>query len=449
MSLSREWRALRRGESAPQRRSEIERAYELFLDNELNLGADGAAADGPVREVVLDSWRRSVDRAIDPDAGPRAASLSPEELRELRRIHPLAAVLPVLERLLFAEAEDSGFIVAVGDAEGRLLWIDGDRRLRALAEGIGFAEGTDWSERVVGTSAPGSALALDHSIQVFGAEHFSRAVHQWSCAATPVHDPETGAILGVIDITGGETIAEPHVLPLVEATRAAVEAELSLEAMRRRVERDHRSTVRRSRSRKEDRPPRLLVLGREQALLDIDEHPVELGHRHAEILIALTGSPQGLGAGALAEVVYGDARSQQTLRAELVRLRKLFAVHGIAIELLSRPYRLSAPLRVDARDTLAALGRGAHRLALSGYGGTVLIGSDAPAVNELRDELDSTLRESMLQSAAPELLFEYAQQWAEDDVEAWQTLLQVLPPLSPKRARVVARLEALGRVAAR
>lgn len=440
--MSREWRALRRGESAQARRREIEQAYELFLGNELQEPGE----PGGVRDVVLESWRRSLDRAVDPDRGPSATVLDPGELRELRRIHPLAAALPVLTRLLLEEAADSGFIVAVGDAEGRLLWVDGDRELRGRAEEIGFVAGTDWSERSVGTSAPGSAIALDHPLQVFGAEHWGRAVHQWSCAATPVHDPETGAILGVIDITGGEAIAEPHVLPLLEATRVAVEAELKLESLRRRVDGTRRSMSSHDSSRtprSEDRRLRLLVLGREQALLDAPAGPLELGRRHAEILVALAAHPNGLNAAALAGAVYGESESRQTLRAEIVRLRRMLAAHGLPLTIESRPYRLSAALRIDARDALAALARGAHRLALSSYGGPALPGSEAPVILELRDELDATLRESMLQSAAPDVLFEYAQNWADEDEEVWQTLLQVLPPLSPKRARAVARLDAL------
>lgn len=448
--MSREWRALRRGESAEARRREIERAYELFLGNETQRFGGPL---GSIREIVLQSWRRSVDQSIDPNAEPGAVPLSADELRELRRIHPIAAALPVLERLLLDEAADSGFIVAVGDAQGRLLWVDGDRQLRAKAEDIGFVAGTDWSERSVGTSAPGSALALGHPMQVFGAEHFSRAVHQWSCAATPVHDPETGAILGVIDITGGEAIAEPHVLPLVEATRHAVEAELKLEAMRRRVEQERRRTLEpRQPQRSAGRPrasaaisPRLIVMGREQAVLDTGVALLELARRHAEILLALSTSPQGLSAAALAQQVYGERESQETLRAELVRLRKFFSVHGVQLGLESRPYRLDGLLQVDATDALAAIARGAHRLALASYGGPVLIGSESPIVVELRGELEATLRESMLQSAAPDLLFEYAQHWAEEDAQVWQTLLQVLPQLSPKRARVVARLEQLRR----
>ncbi len=447
--MSREWRALRLGESATLRRREIERAYERFLDAE---ATELPNALSPVRGIVLDSWRRSRERAVDPFAAPQAAAISRDELQELRRVHPLAAALPVLERLLINEAADSGFIVAVGDAQGRLLWVDGDRRLRAQAEDIGFTEGADWSERVVGTSAPGSALALGHPIQVFGAEHFNRAVHQWSCAATPVHDPDTGQILGVIDITGGETIAEPHVLPLVEATRHAVEAELQLASMRRRVEEQRRAAVSITRSgqvaagdRPRHAPPKLMVLGREQAVLDTGAGVVEISRRHAEILLALANSPKGLASGQLALQVYGELESQETLRAELVRLRKLLRSTASALSIESRPYRLSGELHVDANDALAAIARGAHRLALASYGGPVLIGSESPVAVDLRAELDATLRESMLQAASPDVLFDYAQQWAAGDEFVWETLLQVLPQLSPKRARVVARLEHMRR----
>lgn len=94
---------------------------------------------------------------------------------------------------------------------------------------------------------------------------------------------------------------------------------------------------------------------------------------------------------------------------------------------------------------LGALGRGAHRLALAAYEGPVLPASAAPAAERLRAEVDATLREAMLQAAGPDPLFEYAQNWASDDAQVWETLLQLLPPLSPKRARAVARLEQLQR----
>ncbi|GAB2554693.1 transcriptional regulator [Leucobacter ruminantium] len=441
-----EWRALRSGESVRERRRQLERAHERFIAD-AGIAADPEllerfARQAELRPVVFASWLRSQQRTVDPGRAPERPALDADELAELRRIHPIARVMPVVQRLLFEEASDSGLIVAVGDAAGRLLWLDGDARLRSAAEDMGFRAGMDWSEAAVGTSAPGSALALDHAIQVLGAEHYNRAVHQWSCTAAPVHDPTTGAIIGVIDVTGGDSAASPHILPLVEATLAAVEAELKVESLRSLMESGRPGSVPTARSAAV--APRLMVLGRDPALLETGQGSLALTGRHAEILLAVARRP-GLGAAALAEEVYGDAASQQTLRAEVVRLRKGLARHGAGIDLLSRPYRLDAPLRIDAVEALEALGRGAHRLALAAYEGPVLPGSAAPAVERLRADVDATLREAMLQSAAPDHLFEYAQHWAGDDAEVWETLLQVLPPHSPKRARVVARLEALQR----
>ena len=74
-------------------------------------------------------------------------------------------------------------------------------RLRAAGD-MNFAEGTLWSEGGAGTNAIGTAIALDHAVQVFGPEHFSDPVQRWTCSAAPIHDPDTGAVIGVIDLTG-------------------------------------------------------------------------------------------------------------------------------------------------------------------------------------------------------------------------------------------------------
>ncbi len=458
------WQALRPGESPLERRRVIERAHERFIAEFAHssdsttarwsdCGADARYADGPSREaprsVVLDSWFRS--RAVDPDRGAVRSIVDADELAELRRTHPLDRVLPVLRRLLFEQASESGFIVAIGDAAGRLLWVDGDSRLRARAEDMGFRSGADWSEAAVGTSAPGSALALDHAIQVLGPEHYSRAVHEWSCTAAPVHDPENGSIIGVVDITGGDEAAAPHLLPLVEATLAAVEAELQVAALTARIDqaRSAGGPLPGARSRAHERSapqasaPRLLTLGHHTPLLASASGTHRLTTRHAEILLALAEAPGGHSATALAELVYGDRARATTLRPEVLRLRQWLEAYDTGVTISTRPYRLSTPLRVDARDMLATLGRGAHRVALASYEGPVIPGSTAPIAVQLRDETDATLREAMLQSAATDPLFDYALAWAPDDREVWETLLQLLPPHSPRRARAVARLEAI------
>ncbi|QIM16353.1 transcriptional regulator [Leucobacter insecticola] len=441
--MSNGWQALQRGESVRERRRQLELAHERFVANDL---PHSGVVSSLLRPVVLQSWLRSRDRTIDPDAAPLGVALSADELAELRRTHPLSVVLPVVRRLLLQEATESGFIVALGDAAGRLLWVDGDPKLRAQAEDMGFLAGADWSEAAMGTSAPGIALELNHSLQVLGAEHYHRSVHQWSCTAAPVHDPRDGSVIGVIDVTGGDAAAEPHMLPLIEATLAAVEAEMRLVRLRETISQD-RPAASRASSRTTQavmtHPPRLLVLGQDPAVLEHRGQREIVSGRHAEILLALTAAPHGLTGAELAERVYGSRDAEATLRPEIVRLRRWLRDLGVPLELASKPYRLDGVLNVDAHELLTALERGAHRLALAAYDGPVLPASEAPFVDELRLDVDATLRESLLQSAAAAPLFEYAQLWASDDFEVWHTLLTILPPLSPRRARVVTKLEAL------
>ena len=146
-----------------------------------------------MRDVVRASWRRSLGSGVDPDGGAPPVELLDDDLIAYREAHPLATVMPVIRRLLVEDAEDDKMIVAVTDAGGRMLWVEGDPRLRSQAAGMHFVEGARWAEDVVGTNAPGTALAVDHAVQIYGSEHFRRPVQPWSCSAAPVHDPVTGA----------------------------------------------------------------------------------------------------------------------------------------------------------------------------------------------------------------------------------------------------------------
>lgn len=449
------WQALQRGESVRERRLQLARAHELFLGErpEITESTDARRVFEErtgVRRVVFDSWLRAGASAIDPDRGPTAPVFTASQLLEERATQPIGRVIPILERLLLEQAKDAGFIVALGDAGGRLLWVDGDQRTRSAAEDMGFAAGVDWSEAAIGTSAPGSALQLQHTIQVLGAEHYNRLVHQWSCTAAPVRDPSTGSLIGVIDVTGGDDLAAPHIIPMIEATLAAVSAELRLESIRRELDEERATSApRRSRRSQPELRPRLMVLGRNPAVLEHGERRSEVSGRHAEIMLALATTPRGLSASELAEAVYGERASTQTLRAEMVRLRRWIDDERLPIHLESRPYRLTqdgTPLTVDALELLSAISRGAHRVAFAAYEGEVLPGSQSPLAESVRQDVDGALRESMLQDATPEVLFGYAQQWARDDAEVWETLLRILPPLSPKRSRVVSRLTALAAV---
>ena len=434
--------------------SRQERLHEAAIGDRTDLGA-GVLRAG-VRRLVRESWQRSLSLRLDPLTAQAAPTLSLEELNRLRSGHPLAAVLPLVNRLLVRHAADVGLIVAVADESGRLLWIDGDSTVRTRAEDMHFVVGADWSEARVGTSAPGTALTLDHGIQIQRAEHFSQLAHTFSCTAVPIHDPVTGAVLGVIDITGGDGAVAPQTLPLVEAAVAALEAELriqSLSAPRPAAVRPSGFTA-----------PGVLLsgLGAENGALHGavsastpgsfgapvpgTRQTIDLSPRHTEILLLLAWHRQGLSADRLAALLNDDQphtghQQVENLRAEMVRLRRVLANNHPQLRIGSRPYRLETGVDTDAGRLLGLLSRGAHRMALAGYRGEVLPGSVASGVVEIRAEVSRRLRQTLLSDAAGEVLLDYARtDEASWDSEVWRACLELLPARSAQRAVVVARL---------
>ncbi|SEM99784.1 hypothetical protein SAMN05216281_10352 [Cryobacterium luteum] len=396
-----------------------------------------------VRKLVQDSWQRSLSLSLDPGSVAPERALTDAELRDLRNQHPLAAVLPVVHNLLIRHAVDAELIVAIGDESGRLLWIDGDRVLRRRVEEMLFVEGADWSESRVGTSAPGTALALDRGIQIRRAEHFNALAHPWSCTAVPIHDPDTGKILGVIDITGGDQAVAPQTLPLVEAAVAAMEAELRIQRLGRPQAAPPAPRSRLSLSPSVPRltPAVLSVLGTDHGQLQCGGSTADVSPRHTEILTLLAWHREGLSADRLAGYLFDQDTAVETLRAEMVRVRKVLAVLDPPITITSRPYRLESRLELDSQQVLAFLERGAHRVALGAYRGAVLPGSSAPGIIEIRSEVSSRLREAMLADASVDLLLTYARtEEATWDTEVWRACLELLPARSPKRATVVAHL---------
>ena len=396
-----------------------------------------------VRQLVQDSWQRSLSLCLDPSSVAPERTLTDSELRDLRNQHPLAAVLPVVHNLLIRHAIDAELIVAIGDESGRLLWIDGDRVLRRRVEEMLFVEGADWSESRVGTSAPGTALALDRGIQIRRAEHFNALAHPWSCTAVPIHDPDTGKILGVIDITGGDQAVAPQTLPLVEAAVAAMEAELRIQRLDRPADSPPAPRSRASVSLSVPRlaPAGLSVLGTDHGQLHCGSSTVDVSPRHTEILTLLAWHREGLSADRLASFLSDQDTAVETLRAEMVRVRKVLALLDSPITITSRPYRLESKLELDAQRVLAFLERGAHRVALGAYRGAVLPASSAPGIVEIRQEVSSRLREAMLADASVDLLLRYARtEEATWDTEVWRACLELLPARSPKRAMVVAHL---------
>lgn len=344
---------------------------------------------------------------------------------------------PLVRSLMLDDIAGSGVVVALTDRDGRLLWVEGDRSARDRAARIDFVEGSVWSEETVGTNAPGLALAVDRGVQILGPEHFSSTVHDWNCAAAPVHDPVTGDLLGAIDVTGGPAAGAPFALAAVRSVVAAVERELRSTAVALGPA---------------GAPPSLVrPAGRTTAHLSVLDGPSwtppggaarPLSPRHAEILLLLHSRPAGLNTEELAALLSEDDLGAVTVRAEISRLRR-----DLGDLIAARPYRLTVDTSSDVGELRGLIDRGdlAGAIARLGRGG-LLAGSFAPGVAELFEEVREDLRSRVLAAADPVALSAWTgSPHGGGDAAAWQRLAAVLPAGDPRRAVADGRLRLLHR----
>ena len=412
--------------------SAVRRAHERLAgpsETSLHLPSSGPG----VRTSVLESWDRSLARLRDPDSVQVQVAFETDRLAEVRRRHPFHAIMPLLRSHLIEPAKDAGLLAALGDEQGRLLWVEGERGVRDRAEAMGFVSGSDWSEEVMGTSAPALALRSGRPVQVSRAEHFAPDVHSWSCSAVPVTHPLTGQVIGIIDVTGGDDAVSSIVLPLLSSTAKAAGAQLSQLFTPQQM---HTGT--------EAAGTRLTVLGPSPALENPDGTRIPLSRRHAEILLLLHRRPDGISGAGLVERLWSVGGSEVTVRAEINRLRRTIGSIG-DLRIDARPYRLRGDVDSDLERTVQALASGDTDSALEQFTGTVLPGSEAPGVREIAAEVDALMRETLLQDGTWQQLWRFANlPDFRDDVEVLMTVLRLAPPEAAERNAAVVRLEALG-----
>jgi GAF domain-containing protein len=209
------------------------RKWARLLRRAHDSAVHGGHVPAIVREVIADSWARCSETGVDPAEPGAPLMIDPEDAGERWRAHPLSRMTEILRSVLGDLLYDARHIVVVSDADGCLLWSDGHPGVLRASERIRFSPGHAWSERAAGTNAIGTALAADHAVQVFSAEHYRSEVHGWQCSGAPVHDPETGDVLGAIDVTGTYDTAHPHNLALVQLAARLAEQQLRAEMLER------------------------------------------------------------------------------------------------------------------------------------------------------------------------------------------------------------------------
>jgi DNA-binding transcriptional ArsR family regulator len=417
-----------------------------------------------------DGARRRSTRAGDQQTPQNAWPAGEASARW--KAHPLAAASGVIRECLGPIATATAQFVVVSDADGMVLWMDGPDGVR-----------------------------LD------GAEsmHFNGGVQERTRAAAPVHDPDTGLLLGIIDVIGKLGTVDPFSLGCAVATARAVEYHL-LSVM---YERDARL-----RARYEDR---IVAGGPRAALLTPSGRVISAGDSVSWIGATRVAVPPGggeltvpSGVRAFAEpvgqqeafVVRAADRSRADSGRPRLRLRllrrdqpgveldgRLLALSPTRIEILAllcarpggmtseelaadlygddgrpsavrvqifrlrkdlgpwidtAPYRLALDVDSDVAEVCRLLDSGAVREAAERYQGPLLADSEAPGVVRERDALETWLRQAVMTSDEPEALWAWTQSWSgREDLAAWKRLLANLDYSDRRRTLAASRVSAL------
>jgi PAS domain S-box-containing protein len=218
-----QWLAVEAGADLLARARQIQKSWENLLPGgALDSELPPEATTG-LRPVVVESWRRALATGLDPTDLLPSVEADPYETRERWLEHPLGSLTHVLVAQLQQMVRESGSLVQVTDPSGLTLHLDGVEWLKERAAEMNLVEGARCSETVNGTNGVGTALAVNHPVQVFAFEHFSHHHREWVCSGAPIHDPVSGRLVGVIDLSSPWKIAHPRSLQLVTTAARSME----------------------------------------------------------------------------------------------------------------------------------------------------------------------------------------------------------------------------------
>lgn len=203
-------------------------AWERFLSG------DGMPRNA-VRRMIEDSWRRCLDRGVNPIRGAAPLAVDGNGLYSLQQRHLdlIEAARPVMIQAQEFLAE-SGTMMILTDPRGVILSVEGDPSAKASGQGVHLVPGALWDEAVSGTNAIGTALASGNPVQICASEHFCEGVKQWTCSASVIRDPYDGEILGALDISGLSGSHNAHCLALAVTGAGRIETRLATMEMEKR-----------------------------------------------------------------------------------------------------------------------------------------------------------------------------------------------------------------------
>src|SRR6201991_4913843 len=184
------------------RMSDAERYQAVTAARERFLAGDDRVRG--VRPEVATSWYRCREQyRVDPGltVAPRATARDEDSSEHTLEHEIVFAQLGGAAASIASEVENLGGVVAVTDASGRILTVQGDATTLARARESNMAPWSCWSEWATGTNGMGTALEAPGPVLISGPEHWCNGFDEWICGAVAVRDPVTDDAVAVLDVS--------------------------------------------------------------------------------------------------------------------------------------------------------------------------------------------------------------------------------------------------------
>jgi transcriptional regulator of acetoin/glycerol metabolism len=181
----------------------------------------GRAETDEVPSVVTASWQRSVTAGVNAATARAAFHVDLDTSSRLVR-----CARPVIARL-GDEMAQMPLSIVLTDNQARILSrTETDRTIARKLDDVSLAQGFNYAEGSLGTNGIGTVLEAGQPLYIVGPEHFHEQLQPFACAGSPIRDPLTGRVEGVLDITCMSEFASPLMHSLVRSATHDIEHNL-------------------------------------------------------------------------------------------------------------------------------------------------------------------------------------------------------------------------------
>lgn len=210
-------------------RSSEQRMHQIGQARQTVLQAGEPARGGLTETWITRSWLRCLADGQRPDKTVTFNMVPAQALNRIEEANHslLTAARPALKKLGHAIASTRYFAILT-NSQGVVVDVDGhvdrnDPRATTIAR-----VGLDLSERAVGTTAIGAALAELRPVWLHRGEHFYAGNAAYSCAGAPLFGPD-GHCVGMLDLTGVDAEERPELKHLVAQSARSIENAMTLD----------------------------------------------------------------------------------------------------------------------------------------------------------------------------------------------------------------------------